>query len=399
MARTVLTLLFLLGFSLAGGAVSAAFAQVTDQSYIVHDVKVDTLAESAVKARDKAFGEAQQAAFIKLAARYYAPEEMATLVPPDARTIAGMVQDFEVVNEQLSKKRYIGMYTFRFKANAVNHYFKRAQQYTGDVVQVQRSALLVLPFFQQAGKTVLWDPVKNPFLAAWQKADLNGNPTLLLPLGDMSDIMDVHDDQITVYNAAGLKRMLSRYEARDAVVLLAKFDPANKKDPLLVDIYRTDRRKAELLKTISVPVGGAKVLSQLLIQAVAQSKEELAGNWKLETIVEDAPPVETSAVETVPVEQAKPYTPLAGQVRVQTRFSNIAEWLNIRRSLNSIPALTGVRIVALKSNEATVDLTYVDWPSMNSGLTAKGLTISGTGVGDYMLIRQPGVVPHAMPYR
>lgn len=395
MARTVLTLLFLLSFLLIPAAFSGAQAQSASQSYVVNDVKVDTLAESAVKARNKAFGDAQKAAFMTLAARYYSPEEMTTFVAPDAKTIAGMVQDFELVNEQFSKKRYIGTYTIRFKANAVNYYFKRPQQYAGDVVEVNRAGLLILPFFQQATSTVLWDPLKNPWLAAWQKTDLTGNPTLVLPLGDVSDIMDVHDDQLATYNAAGLKRMLSRYAARDAVIVVAKFDPANTKDPLTVDIYRTDRRKAEIIKTLSVPVGSAKVLSQLLAQAVPLVKEELAGNWKLETIVEDVP--SAAAVTVAP--EAKPYTPLAGQVRVQTRFNNIAEWLAIRRSLNTIPALTGVKIVALKANEAVVDLSYSDWPSMNSGLTSKGLTISGTGVGNYQLTRQAATQPNPIPYR
>ena len=39
---------------------AAAFAQASDGAYIVRDVKVDILSESAVKARDKAFGEAQK---------------------------------------------------------------------------------------------------------------------------------------------------------------------------------------------------------------------------------------------------------------------------------------------------------------------------------------------------
>jgi hypothetical protein len=396
MARTVLTLLFLLSFSLVPAVFSEAGAQMTDQAYVVSDVKVDTLAESAVIARNKAFGEAQKLAFKTLAARYYSPEEMANFVPPNAQTIAGMVQDFELVNEQFSKKRYIGTYTFRFKANAVNYFFKRPQQYRGDVVQVSRSGLMILPFFQQGGTTVLWDPLKNPWLAAWQKTELAGNPALVLPLGDVSDMMDVQDSQLVTYNAAGLKRMLSRYDARDAAIVVAKFDPANNKDPLVIDIYRTDRRAAELIKTLSVPVGSAKVLSQLLAQAVPVAKEALAGNWKLETIVEDVQSAEQS-VTMAPV--AKPYTPLAGQVRVQTRFNNIAEWLAIRRSLNTIPALTGVKIVALKANEAVVDLTYSDWPSLNSGLTANGLTISGTGVGNYQLMRQPSATPNPLPYR
>lgn len=396
MARTVLTLLLLLGFLLP----HAAPARASEGAYIVRDVKVDILSESAVKARDKAFGEAQKTAFMKLATRYLSPEELTTFTPPDAQTIAGMVQDFEVQNEQLSTKRYVGLYTFRFKANVANRYFNRAPRYTDAASELptRQAALMVLPFFQQGkGPAVLWDARKNPWLLAWQKTDLNGNPALVLPLGDVSDIMDVRDNQVTTYNPAGLKRLLTRYEARDAAILVARFNQGEKY-PVVVDVYRTDRKPPQLLKSLSVNVGNAKTLGELLNQAIVDSKEALAGNWKLETIVDDGmvpgePSVAAAAAADAPSVPAapKPYTPMSGQVRVQTQFTSISEWLDLRRSLNGIPALTGVKIVALKANEAVVDLSYADWPSLTNGLTAKGLSISSSGTGNYLLSRRTAV--------
>ena len=395
MARTVLTFLLVLGFLLP----LAVPAQASEEAYIVRDVKVDILSDSAVKARDKAFGEAQKTAFMKLATRYLSPVELKGFVPPDAKTIAGMVQDFEVQSEQLSTKRYVGIYTFRFKAGAANRHFNHGPRYTdaASELAVRRAALMVLPFFQQGtGPAVLWDARKNPWLQAWQKTSLDGNPALVLPLGDVSDIMDVKDNQVTTYNPAGLKRILSRYEARDAVILVARF-VQGEKYPVVVDIYRTDRKPPLLLKSLQIEVGTSKTLGDLLTKAIAQSKEVLAGNWKLETIVADEATV-TEAAEAdeaaVPA-PAKPYRPLSGQVRVQTRFSSISEWLEVRRSLNSVPSLTGVKIVTLKSNEAIVDLSYADWPSLTNGLGAKGLTISGTGAGNYQLTRR---APTANPF-
>lgn len=412
MARTVLTLLFLLSFLAPLLVSGATFAQVGEQAYIVHDVKVDTLAESAVKARDKAFGEAQMVAFRMLATRYYSPDEMTSFVSPDAQTVAGMVQDFEVVSEQLSTKRYVGTYTFRFKANAVNRYFKRAPQYLDSVAATpqSRAGLLIFPFFQygDAAKptTVLWDAAKNPWLRTWQKTSLDGNPSLVLPAGDASDVMDVRDTQFQTYNPVALKRMMARYSSRDAVILLAKFNPSAT-PPLQIDIYRTDKAQPELHKSIPVPAGNAKVLSELLVQAVAATKLELAGNWKLQTIVEDAHDADVDAdVDAVdrdieaaedvamPKVEPKPYTPAGGQVRVQTRFNTLSEWLAIRRSLNTVPALSNVRIVALKSNEAIVDLNYADWSALNSGLGAKGLAISGSGSGTYQLTGRPAPMPY-----
>ena len=93
----------------------------------------------------------KKTAFLKLATRFLSPEELTSYVAPDAKTIAGMVQDFEVVSEQLSTKRYVGIYTFRFKAHAANRYFNRSPRYadTEAAPASNRAGLMILPFFQQ----------------------------------------------------------------------------------------------------------------------------------------------------------------------------------------------------------------------------------------------------------
>lgn len=403
MARTALTFLFLLAFL----QLFPSPGQAAAPAYTVNDVKVDILSESAVKARDKAFGEAQKVAFVKLAERFRSPEAMAGFVPPDARTIAGMVQDFEVVSEQLSTRRYLGTYTFRFKANAVNRYFGGAPSYRSDDMAYGRPAgLMILPFFQQAGADpVLWDAGKNPWLQAWQKTSMEG---LLLPLGDASDIMDVRDNQPLTYNAAGLRRMKTRYETRDAAIVFARFDQAQA-NPLTIEIYRTDKYPPELVKSLPVINGSSRTLGDLMQKTISEVKVALSNNWKAAEPV----PQETLAVS----EQLEPYSdavtinpvqpplaqpqrpqaqtaPLGGNIRVKTSFTTIAEWLATRRALNSVPELTGIRIVALRANEAVVDLNYADWPSLSSGLSARGMSIQGTGVGDYRLVNQVAAAPY-----
>lgn len=403
MARTALTFLFLLAFL----QLIPSPGRAADQAYTVNDVKVDILSESAVKARDKAFGEAQKVAFIKLAGRFRSPEAMAGFVPPDARTIAGMVQDFELVSEQLSTRRYLGTYTFRFKANAVNRYFGSGPAYgLNETVSARpTSGLMILPFFQQEGAaSVLWDPAKNPWLQAWQKTSLNG---LLLPLGDASDIMDVRDAQALNYNAAGLKRMLKRYESHDAVILLARFNQAAA-NPLTVEIYRTDKYPPELVQKLPVNNGTSRTLGELMQKTIGNVKDVLASNWKVvdepemaqETPlqVEEQLEPDPVTVDREAIPQPAPRQPqqaaLAGNIRVKTRFSTIAEWLATRRTLNTVPSVTGVRIVALRANEAVVDLNYADWPSLSTGLSSRGLSIQGTGVGDYQLINQVAGAPY-----
>lgn len=396
MGRTALTLFLLMAFL----AIFPARANASGPVYTVNDVKVDILAESAVKARDKAFGEAQKAAFLKLASRFRSAEEVKTLTPPDARTLAGMVQDFELVSEQLSTRRYLGTYTFRFKTTPVNRYFGTPPLYEApETTRIQRAGLVVLPFFRQgASAPVLWDASRNPWLQAWQKTALDGNPALLLPLGDMSDMMDVKDTQLSSNNQAGIRRMLARYEARDAVIVLARFD-SSVRNPLSVEIYRTDRPRLDMLKRLEIENGTSRTLGQLMAKAIAEVRQELEGNWKLETIVQDSPVAIAPEPQTPQVvvdrqvleraETVKEARQTGGTLTAQVRFATMTEWLSMRRALNAVPSLGAVKIVALKSNEATVALTYGDWASLSRELVANGLFLQSNGVGGYFLSNRP----------
>ena len=138
----------------------------TPPAYVVNDVKVDIVAESAVKARNEAFAAAQTQAFKMLSQRFTGAEQVISLPDPDA--IAGMVADFEVTSEQLSKRRYLGTYIFRFKPAAVNRYFGHGPVAATDITEAPQQRMIVVPTFTQNNKTVLWENGQNPWLQAWQ---------------------------------------------------------------------------------------------------------------------------------------------------------------------------------------------------------------------------------------
>lgn len=114
--------LFLIGFY--GGANA-------DSLYEVTGVAVDVADESSVKARTKAFAEAQQKAFAVLAGRFGQADRTAT-----PEMVSALVQDFEITNEQLSHKRYKGIFTIRFRESAVNGYFGNIPEQNTDSVEV-----------------------------------------------------------------------------------------------------------------------------------------------------------------------------------------------------------------------------------------------------------------------
>lgn len=114
-----------------------AFAE--NSPYNVKGVEVDVLAESSVKARNDAFLEAQRKAFRVLATRYYSEDELKVLKVPSDETLSSFIQDFKIASEQVSTKRYKGVFDFRFKSKDVNSHFGRGPINFTDDLQINQS--------------------------------------------------------------------------------------------------------------------------------------------------------------------------------------------------------------------------------------------------------------------
>jgi hypothetical protein len=85
-------------------------------TFTVADVSADVTADSAAHARDQALMQAERTAFSQLCTRLSIPDNAAKL---DDDSIAALVQSFELQSEHVSKVRYIGVFTIRFKPSAV----------------------------------------------------------------------------------------------------------------------------------------------------------------------------------------------------------------------------------------------------------------------------------------
>lgn len=88
--------------------------------YVVSGVTVDVTADSVTAARNQAIIEGQRKAFMNLATQLTS----GTSIPEvsDAQ-IGDMVSDFRVEKEQFGAKRYVGIFTFRFRQNPVRAVF------------------------------------------------------------------------------------------------------------------------------------------------------------------------------------------------------------------------------------------------------------------------------------
>lgn len=225
-----------------------------DSMLTVTDVIVDKTAANAVVAREEAMGEARRLAFRMLAERHLSPSAYANLKMPDDMTIATLVQDFEIKNEQLSSTRYVANYTVRFR-DAVRNFIsipvmpRRAYDYNapapqpwtgtlqnpamanqqptgGDMIPpaLDEGSVLLLPYYENmAGKTVLWeDP--NPWRQMWQLSpprQTNGQHQVVIPMGDIGDISAGSADAVWSGDYTAVEKLRHQYGVGKVVLAVA----------------------------------------------------------------------------------------------------------------------------------------------------------------------------------
>ncbi len=368
--------------------------------YTVENITVDVSADNAMNARNQAFEKAQQEALVALAANFLDGSQLAAFQPPPASTISPMVQDFEVTKEKLSKQRYIGTYTFRFKPNSVRQYFSHAAQQiampagpsapahvmTGSITQptvtspladLSRSLefsrnLLILPFYKVGAQTLLWSGY-NGWMQAWQRASLPSNQNI--PIGDLTDVNDIGDNDALNYDQSKLNGMLTRYSAGEAAILIAEpdaslasvqSDTAQAMGVLKISIYRTDRNDGpEQAGQVSVAASGAETRSQLYDRAVRQVQQALLADWKSAAYI---PPSHAAGINST--------------FEMRVPFSNLQEWAAAQRKLDNIQGINNVALKSLTPREARIGVTYEgDADTLRIALQQVGMDLSDPGFG------------------
>lgn len=367
-ARTTFFIILCMVF-MAGRALASS-------PYTIEGVKVDVTAESALAARDQAFAKAQGDAFMLLAQNLLPPERFSSVKAPAASALAGMIQDYEITEEKISRTRYNGTYTFRFRAAPVHRYLGVAgtsQPLAGmgmapgapdaDVYPSRRAAhlLLVLPFYRQGADMVLWS-ADNPWLRAWSEAMRRGSPLLLVPIGDLADVNDITDNQALSYDRQRLRNMVARYGAAEAVLAVA-LPGTPEPGTMSVHIYRTDRGDPELVRKIFVPSGN-------LEEAVSRTWDALHSDWS-----NNVPPVATTSAPPSTV----PRVASGGQAYLgSVRFRNLQEWAGLQRDISRIPGVSRVAIQSLSPREAILEITHAgDVNQLQSALQGYSVTLVG----------------------
>ena len=335
-----------IGMITAVMSVVPALAQDTsDKSetvYTVQDVAVDVTADSASTARRQAFDNAQRKAFETLLERLVGEGTLKQINMPKSQRLGTFVKNYGIENEQVSKVRYKADYTFTFDKQAVRNFLSdRDIAYS----ETKAEPLLVLPFFQQGTRLNLWRGY-NPWLDVWSEAQvLDGLLPLEVPIGDLSDIRKINGDNALTYKPEDLETMLGRYDAREAVLLIAAFNegpPPRSKDapaytPLTIYIYRTDNKAPQFVRSLHLRPETGTSLSDLLKRGMRDVADFLRKDWKAQTAVQ---PGQRETIEAI------------------VHFNSLEEWLAMQARLRELGGVDDLNLHELSANRARLALGY-----------------------------------------
>lgn len=423
---------------------AAPAVQAQGENLMVKGVGVDIIADSALSARNKAFIEARRKAYQQLAAQYMQPGDVANLSVPEDQVLASMVRDFEIVNEKMTSRRYVGTFDVRFNPAVRNSFqtqspvvtaiesvpieggvapqttttsavpgtlSQRSEIITGSdqpegdyvyspargnvvstttlpasvAVTPQAASVrptLILPWYGPRGRQTIWND-DNPWRQAWEaNANLSRDKAMpiLLPVGDVDDVRDYSPAQ-ALSSRGDVAALMKRYRATDAVLALA--EPAEG-GALVVSLYRFEAGSPVAMGRFGVDAGsGADSMKQAVERTVASMRAMPMGAGTPVTpasVVTATSPMSSSVTPIVP--QAIPTTPNAMYFVTRARFSGLQQWVAMRNALATTPGIQGVDVQSISPSQAQVQFAYSgDNGALSSLLAQKGLQITPIGSG------------------
>ncbi|WP_431859671.1 DUF2066 domain-containing protein [Azospirillum sp.] len=325
-------LLALAGHTLPARAQVAPAAQA--DAFTVSGVKVDVTTANPNAGRDQAISEAQRKAWDTLYQRLVPGGKAPRLSDHDlARLVAG----FEIDEEKLAANRYVGTMTVRFRPQAVR------DQLGGSgaaYVEPPSQPLVVLPVTVVDGKPILWED-RTPWRSAWEARERGSSLVpLVVPEGEMEDLQAIGAQDAVNGAADPLAAIARRYSANGVVVarttLPASGEPT-RGQPLAVDVVRYGLDGSREQFPVSVRVDADDRPADALARGVTFVAAALDEAWKRDNTAVSGG--EQTVAVAVPV-------------------GRLEDWIETRKRLATVQAVTRADLLSLSRMEALVALTF-----------------------------------------
>ena len=337
-------------------------AEAAEKVYTVANYPVEASAENAVKAKEKALADGQQAAFRSLLKR---------LIPvtayPNAKRLASvraaeLVEGIKVRSERNSPTDYIASYDFSFQSKSVRDLLRREGiPFTDE----QAPAVTLIPVWR-AGATpsprdeAAWSNV-------WKGLDLENSltPIKLQPLRKEVGAETV--EALTGGDDSALRALAGEY--RTEYVLVAVAEPDATRGRLIVTLAGRDAVGAFVLRR-EYRIDAADPAYAREFAAVVALRI-LEGRWKSITVRGGGGTVTAAVGET--------------DLLIAVEFRGMTEWQDISRKLGATRGVEELEVAGLSARGARVTLRYAEGAEqLAEELARQGLNLRNTG-GNWVL--------------
>jgi len=338
-----------------------------DDLWTVSNIAVDATATSPSTAKDAALAQGRQTAWAQLFRRLTPAPEWARQPPLTPAELEQMVKSFDIANERHSSTRYLATVTYLFNPVSVRASLRKyGLQYSESTAK----PVLVVPLTANA-----WSP-DSPWSQAWIATAHAGHLVpIMVPVGDVAE-MSLLSTISTAADWTAIKSLAERYGAGTVLVANA----ARSGGALQVTLtqikpdghsqrgssYAPQNREDEL------------ALSNRAATTIADSVQE---DWKRSTSVDYGAQTSLSAI---------------------VAFSTLAEWIGVRRDLDSVRLIQNILVDELNLRGARLRFDYngkVD--QLQTALAQANLYLTPDANGTWILNRNavpaPSPAPAAVP--
>jgi len=345
----------LLALLAVAGATRTAAAQ--DDPYST-TVALDATSDNVAKARDIARTDGQRRALTAVIDRLAGGPGKAKPPKLSDNQITDLVTSFEVANEKMSAVRYVADYTYHFRADALT----KTLQSAGITIAAPNPAgpnaagptaagpdagakpIVVLPIYQTAARTVLWeDP--NPWRQAWAERQPgnaqpgNAGAKLMVPMGDVGDIGAIDVDKARSGDAAALTEIAGKYAADAVLLMVAVQRPAgNGPGGLDITVRRYRQGQPGEVHADSIDANPGEADDAFFRRAVAQIAIDIDTGWK---------------------NAKSPRVDQQGSIVAVLPINGLDDWIKLRDRVAAVPTVRKVEVRSLSRQEATIEIQYV----------------------------------------
>lgn len=331
----------------AFAALGGAWAQGVASPYTVTDVEVDVTAPDAVQARKQGLAEARRKAAQMLVERLVTtPEERARVPAPDDARLESMVRGIEFVHERVSSNHYSATLNVVFAPDAVRSWLGQGGAKVTETVT--RPALVVPLWKDESGVEPL--DARNAWRAAWLALDTSRSAMPVTVIrGDQADQNAISAEAAYVGDVSALSRLNTRYRA--PTIIVAVVEGNSESGPLTVSglRYNTQTGARNEIAKVTVPDAGQ------LPDAAKTMHARLEEQWRSMAVV---------------------HRDSLGSLDVVVPIRTLADWVQVRQRLGSVPAIKSVAVRTLEADRADLHLEYFGTPEeLQRTLAQAGLAL------------------------